>query len=106
MDQVHLNTERKRPLRATIVVQNPNGLHMRPAMGFASLAKRFRAVVTVRRQDRMADGKSGMQMMLLAAMPGAELVLEVDGEEAEQAFPVLSRALGSSSPDALDELLR
>jgi phosphocarrier protein HPr len=93
------------PLRATVVVRNPNGLHMRPAMAFAKLAGKFRVTVRVRKQDRAVDGKSGMSLMLLAAMPGTELCLEVAGEEAEAALPVLTEALGAPSAEGLDALL-
>jgi len=52
-------------LRATVKVRNPKGLHMRAAMAFAKLAARYKAAVTVRKRDRMANGKSGMSLMLL-----------------------------------------
>ena len=78
---------------------------MRPAMAFAKLAGKFRVTVRVRKQDRAVDGKSGMSLMLLAAMPGTELFLEVEGEDAAAAFPLLTEALGSPSAEGLDALL-
>jgi phosphotransferase system HPr (HPr) family protein len=104
VDPVPLPADRS-PLRATVVVRNPNGLHMRPAMAFAKLAGKYRVTVKVRKQDRAVDGKSGMSLMLLAAMPGTELCLEVDGEDAATALPVLTEALGSPSAEGLDALL-
>jgi phosphocarrier protein HPr len=89
------------PLRRTIVVRNPHGLHMRPAMAFARLANRFRSAVTIRRQDKAANGRSMVQLMTLAALPGTELVLEVDGEDAAAALPVLAAALEAPSADAM-----
>ena len=55
---------------------------MRPAMMFARIATRYRSVVTVRKVDRAVNGKSLLQLMTLAAMPGTELELEVDGQDA------------------------
>ena len=58
-------------LQATVVVRNPQGLHMRPAMTFARIATRYRSVVTVRKLERSVNGKSLLQLMTLAAMPCA-----------------------------------
>ena len=88
-------------LRTTVVVRNPQGLHMRPAMAFARIANRFRSAVTIRRQDKAANGRSMVQLMTLAALPGTELVLEVDGEDAAAALPVLAAALEAPSADAM-----
>ena len=89
------------PLRRTVIVRNPQGLHMRPAMAFARLAARFRSAVTVRKKDRAVNGKSGLSIMTLAVLPDTELVLEVDGEDAAAALPVLAAALEASSADQM-----
>ena len=47
-----------------------------------------------------------MQLMTLAALPDTELVLEVDGEDAAAALPVLTEALGAPSADGLDRLIQ
>jgi len=93
------------PLRATVVVRNPKGLHMRAAFAFSKLAGKFRSTVLVRKQDRTVDGKSGTRLMTLGALPDTELVLEVTGEDAATALPVLTKALGAPSADGLDKLL-
>ena len=48
---------------------NQLGLHARPAMSFVQLANGFSSIVRVRRADsaEWVDGKSIMQMLLLAA---------------------------------------
>jgi phosphotransferase system HPr (HPr) family protein len=89
------------PLRTTVTVNNPHGLHMRPAMVFARLASRFQSTVTIRKPERTANGKSMMQIMTLAATPGMELILEVDGDDAAAALPVLAAALAAPSADAM-----
>jgi phosphotransferase system HPr (HPr) family protein len=93
------------PLRATVVIRNPQGLHMRPAMMFARLATRYRSNVTVRAKDRAVNGKSLLNLMTLAALPGTEVVLEVSGEDAAAALPVLTKALAAPSADDLGPLL-
>ena len=83
------------------VVRNPQGLHMRPAMAFARIANRFRSAVYIRNQQRTANGRSMVQLMTLAALPGTELVVEVEGDDAAAALPVLVAALEAPSADAM-----
>ena len=82
-------------LRRTVTVTDPQGLHMRPAARFAKLARDFKSAVTVRRDDRSVNGKSQIDMLLLAAEPGAQLVLEVSGEDAATALDELGNILES-----------
>ncbi|HVK18140.1 MAG TPA: HPr family phosphocarrier protein [Fimbriiglobus sp.] len=86
-------------IRKTVAVANPNGLHMRPATLFALAARTYRSVVTVWNGDRRADGKSSLDLILLVALPGAELVLEVDGDDAADAIGPLADLLGSPGED-------
>ncbi|MFO0850811.1 MAG: HPr family phosphocarrier protein [Gemmataceae bacterium] len=81
------------PLRRTVRVCNPLGLHMRPATAFAQAARGYQAAVTVWHGDKRADGKSSLDLILLVAECGAELVLEVDGADAEAALPALAARL-------------
>lgn len=83
------------PLRRTVRVANPNGLHMRPATLFAQAARLYRAAVTVCHGEKRADGKSSLDLLLLIAEPGVELVLEVDGDDAAEAIGPLAELLGS-----------
>ncbi len=73
-------------IRVTIV--NRLGLHARPAMAFVDMASAFRGAVRVRRvdaPDEWVDGKSIMQMMLLAATQGTELEVVAEGADGEKA---------------------
>ena len=81
------------PLRQSVTVCNPLGLHMRPATVFAQAARGFRSAVTVLNGDKRADGKSSLDLILLVAEPGVELVLEVDGEDAADALAKLAALL-------------
>jgi phosphotransferase system HPr (HPr) family protein len=84
------------PIRKTVVVANPHGLHMRPAAAFANKAKQFSCRVTVWNGPNKADGKSSLDLILLVALPGAELTLEVDGADACAAAEALADVLGSA----------
>lgn len=74
------------PIRRTVTVANPLGLHMRPATQFAQAARGYRSLVSVWNASTRADGKSALDLIMLVALPGAELVLEVDGEDAADAI--------------------
>jgi phosphocarrier protein HPr len=79
----------------TVAVTQPEGLHARPAAQFVKLANRFQSTVKVRLQGREANGKSIMAVMALGASTGAEVELDVQGNDAEQAFAELTTFLGS-----------
>lgn len=74
---------------ATVTIVNRLGLHARPAMSFVEVASAHDAKVTVRRGDQTVDGKSIMQMMMLAATKGTQLEIVAEGEDAEQAIKAL-----------------
>ena len=76
-----------------IVVSNQLGLHARPAMQFVDLANQFLSRVTVYKggeEPGEADGKSVMQMIILAATEGTPLRIEADGDDAPQAVQKLA----------------
>lgn len=88
-------------LRRTVVISNPQGLHMRPAMAFARLAQQFQSTVLVCHGDRCVNGKSLIDLMLLAAMPGVELQITVAGSDAQRALDPLAGILAAADPDEL-----
>ena len=79
-----------------ITITQPEGLHARPAAQFVQLANRFQSTVKVRHDDREANGKSIMAVMSLGASAGAEVELDVQGSDAEQALAELTAFLRSS----------
>ena len=81
------------PIRRTVVVANPSGLHMRPAAAFQQLASKYASAVTVSNGANKANGKNAMELILLVALPGAELTVEVDGPDAAEAIKPLAAAL-------------
>lgn len=76
---------------ARVVISNTLGLHARPAMTFVDTASRFKANVSVRRSDseERVDGKSIMQVLLLAGTCGTELEICVDGADETEALAAL-----------------
>jgi len=84
------------PMTAKVTITNKLGMHARPAMLFVDTASQFDSTITVRRadnEDEVVDGKSIMQMMMLAATKGTELVLTADGDDAQQALHALKELI-------------
>ena len=72
-----------------VTIVNELGLHARPAAAFVKVAGRFRAEVTVGRDEMVVNGKSIMGVMTLAAEPGTELTIRAEGDDAEAAADAL-----------------
>ncbi|MEM8886013.1 MAG: HPr family phosphocarrier protein [Planctomycetota bacterium] len=78
-----------------LVVRNKNGLHARPSSVLAEMALRFtETTLTLRKEADGAstevDAKSIMELMLLAAGPGTELMLTASGPQAAEATDALA----------------
>jgi phosphocarrier protein len=82
-------------VRTTIV--NRLGLHARPAMAFVEEASRFDAAITVCKIGDVErdDGKSILQMLMLAGTCGAELEITADGGDEKDALAALVRLVES-----------
>jgi phosphocarrier protein len=84
-----------------VKIVNRLGLHARAAARFVHTANRFRARVTVSRDQRQMDGKSILGILLLAASPGTRLELCADGVDEEDAVAahaeLVARGFGEDS---------
>lgn len=79
-------------------ITNKLGLHARPAMMFVETASQFESKITARRtdQDETVDGKSIMQLMMLAATKGTELEISAQGPDAQDAVTNLVTLIKSN----------
>ncbi len=68
---------------------NKYGLHARPAMKFVERANQFRSSIWVRRNGECVDGKSVLELMILAAACGTDLEIIAEGEDAREAVEAL-----------------
>ncbi len=76
-----------------ILIQNPTGLHARPAKTFVNIAKGFKANIKVYHDDKMANAKSLISLLTLGVKSGSQIKIEVDGEDEEQALEALESAI-------------
>jgi len=72
-----------------VEIKNADGLHMRPAMQFVDIANQFKSDITVSNNETDVDGKSIMQMSMLAATCGTKLKIRAEGSDAEKVIGVL-----------------
>jgi len=75
---------------AKLEIINRYGLHARPATDFAIAAGKFNADVRVRANEEDADGKSVMDLMLLAATKGTRIEVVCNGDDAKECLEHLS----------------
>ncbi len=78
----------------------PMGLHLRPATAFAKLVRGLKCKVTLTHGDRRADGRSAFDLLGLLAPPGTEIVLEIEGEDADIAVEPLCDILTADGDSA------
>lgn len=68
-----------------LIISNQSGMHARPAAAFVKMANKFKAEITVTKDGDSVNGKSIMGLMTLAAAKGTRLVIETNGDDAEDA---------------------
>lgn len=69
----------------TFTIEDPNGMHARPAGMLATFAKRFQSDVRIKAGEKEADAKRLLSLMSLGATHGTRLTVSVSGEDEELA---------------------
>lgn len=87
--RVEENTLEKVIHETGVEIKNADGLHMRPAMQFVDVANKFECDIMVSNDENNVDGKSIMQMSMLAATCGTKLKIKAEGADAQQAINAL-----------------
>ena len=80
----------------TLVVENPRGLHARSATAIVNLGRQFNAAVTFEKTGQIANGNNIMELLLLEASKGTELILRCDGKDALAASIALTELFAES----------
>lgn len=75
----------------TVVVKNPQGLHLRPAELLAKLSQQFPCKIEVLHNNERVDAKSIFAVVTLVAMQGTELCFEANGDQAEAALEAIAK---------------
>ena len=78
-------------VRRTMTIVNKLGLHARAAAKLIDLASGFESRIRMYRDDREADAKSIMQVMMLAASKGSDVEVAAQGPDAAEAVAAIER---------------
>ena len=70
-------------------IRNSDGLHMRPAMRFVDIANGFDSDISVSNGETTVNGKSIMEISMLAATRGTRLKVSASGSDARAAVEAL-----------------
>lgn len=78
-------------IEKTVKIINPLGLHARAAAQLVRLAGKFKSQIKLVRTDNavMADAKSILSVLTLAASKGTELTLSISGTDEKEAVEAL-----------------
>ncbi|NDO79644.1 phosphoenolpyruvate--protein phosphotransferase [Citrobacter sp. NCU1] len=71
-------------------VQNPNGIHARPAARIVALASSFSSTINVVKQDQVANAKSLNALARLSIRCGDSINVQASGEDATNAIQALT----------------
>ena len=69
-----------------LTIINKLGLHARAASKLVATASRFESAVQINRNGQLADAKSIMSVLMLAASQGTVLDFTISGNDAEEAM--------------------
>ena len=75
----------------SVEIVNKLGLHARAAAKLTQIAGGFASEIWISRSGRRVNAKSIMGVMMLAAGQGTSVLLEAQGDDAEEAIAAIAR---------------
>jgi len=75
-------------------IKNRLGLHARAAAQLVQLAAKFESEVTLVKDDQVVNGKSILNVMMLAAAQGSTVEVTTDGPDAEACMAAIEKLIG------------
>lgn len=72
-------------IKETVEVVNPSGLHARSAKELVDRAGDYESRVVLKHDEIEASADSIMEVMMLAASPGTQIELRIEGPDEEDA---------------------
>jgi len=75
--------------RATLIIRNAAGLHLRAAANLVKTADQFDAEVSIAKDGQVVNGRSIMGVMMLAAEEGSTIKVRAEGTDEAQAVETL-----------------
>jgi phosphocarrier protein HPr len=75
-----------------VVVKNKLGLHTRPATTIVKMLQNCKSDVTFKYKKDAVNAKSILSILMLVARKNAKIIIEVDGEDADETLNKLINA--------------
>ena len=82
-------------VKKTVIVKNENGLHARPSATLVQEASKYQSEISIQKESMMANAKSIMSVMVLAAEFGCELQIVAEGPDEKEAVEGLVKQFDS-----------
>lgn len=76
-------------MKQTIIINNPTGLHARPAHGFIKIASSLPCSVKIEKGDKTVDAKSILGLLSLGIAKGDEISIVTEGAKEEEGLKEL-----------------
>ncbi|MCE9657161.1 MAG: HPr family phosphocarrier protein [Burkholderiales bacterium] len=87
-------------IKATTRINNKLGLHARASAKLTKLAGGFRCEIFLARNGRRVNAKSIMGVMMLAAGKGSSVIVDTEGERADEALQTILDMIASKFGEA------
>lgn len=89
----------KGPFRRVVRLQIEQGLHIRACSNVVAIVEGFTGSISIAAGEKKADATSMFDLLMLAALPGTDLILEATGEGSEEILDRLETLLSQPSSD-------
>lgn len=76
-------------VKAKVLIQNPSGLHLRPAGVLCKEAIKYKSSINFRFQHTLANAKSVLSVLGACVKCGSELEFICEGEDEEEALAAI-----------------
>lgn len=78
-------------LEKEVTIINKLGLHVRAATKLVQLASEFDLNINIHCNGQVADAKSIMEVLMLAAIVGSNITIQADGDSSEEETEALDK---------------
>ena len=79
----------------TLVVNNPSGIHARPATELVAEAKKYHSSFTILKGKEKINGKSILSILTGELTRGSEIQIQFDGPDEQEALAAVSALIRS-----------
>jgi phosphotransferase system HPr (HPr) family protein len=86
-------------MEKSFILNDPLGFHARPAAVVVGIFAKAQSKVSITAKGKTVDGKSILQVLSLGVKGGDEVIISVEGPDADEVFAnVLQKASESNPP--------